>query len=46
MTEGYCVKCRKKRELKDTEPFTMNNGRKAVRAHCTVCGATVVRIGA
>lgn len=43
MTEGYCVHCRQKREIKDPEQVTLKNGRKAVRGTCPVCGTKVLR---
>ena len=38
MAKGYCVKCKEKQEMKDEEPTTMKNGRKALRGVCKVCG--------
>jgi len=35
---GYCMKCKKKTEMKDTVEVTMKNGRKAVKGKCAVCG--------
>lgn len=43
--QGYCVKCRGQRELRDPEPVTLKNGRPAVRGRCGMCGTVVVRIG-
>ncbi|GCE27737.1 hypothetical protein KDA_32210 [Dictyobacter alpinus] len=37
----YCVKCRKKNELKDTQHVTMKNGKPALKGQCSVCGTTV-----
>jgi hypothetical protein len=37
----YCVKCKKKTELKDAQRITMKNGKPALKGHCTVCGTTV-----
>ena len=31
MTEAYCVKCRKKVEIKDPEETKLKNGRPAVK---------------
>ena len=39
MQEGYCVKCREKREIKDVERVEMENGRKALKGVCPVCGS-------
>ncbi|MGC8581233.1 MAG: DUF5679 domain-containing protein [Thermoplasmata archaeon] len=45
MVEAYCVKCKKKVQIKDPQNITMKNGRPAVRGKCPVCGTTVQRIG-
>ena len=41
--EGYCVKCREKREF-EGEETTLKNGRKAARGTCPVCGTTLMRM--
>ncbi len=43
--EAYCLKCRAHREIKDAEQVTLKNGRPATRGKCSVCDATVFRIG-
>lgn len=43
--EGYCVKCKAKREMTDTKSITMKNGRPATSGKCPVCGTKVFRIG-
>ena len=43
--EAYCLKCRAHREIKGAEQVTMKNGRPATRGKCSVCGASVYRIG-
>ena len=43
--EGYCVKCREKRDGKDHKEVTMKNGKPATKAVCEVCGTTMFRIG-
>jgi hypothetical protein len=45
MTEGYCMKCRQKREIKDAKKITMKNGKPATQGSCPVCGTKVFRIG-
>ena len=42
--EGYCVKCRDRRELKDPQPVTLSNGRPAIQGRCPVCQTKVTRI--
>lgn len=41
---AYCVKCKEKREMKDTEQVVMKNGRKAVKGKCTHCGTGMYKI--
>jgi DNA-directed RNA polymerase subunit RPC12/RpoP len=45
MTEGYCMKCRKKVEIKDAKKITMKNGKPATQGACPTCGTKVFRIG-
>jgi NAD-dependent SIR2 family protein deacetylase len=42
--EAYCVKCKKKTEIKDPKEVTMKNGRAAIAGTCSVCGTKVFRI--
>lgn len=42
--EGYCVKCKAKREIKDANEVTMKNGRKAMKGVCPTCGTGMFRI--
>jgi len=42
---SYCVKCRKKREMKNPQQITMKNGRKATKGSCPVCSTKMFRIG-
>lgn len=43
--EGYCVKCKAKREIKDAQEITMKNGRPATQGVCPVCGTKIFKIG-
>lgn len=45
MAEAYCVKCKKKVEMKNPQEVTMKNGRKAKKGECPSCGTKVFRIG-
>lgn len=45
MVEGFCVKCKTKRTIKNPEQVTMKNGRPAVRGVCPVTGTKMYRIG-
>jgi len=44
--EGYCMKCKEKREMKDVEAVTMKNGKPASQGKCPVCGTKIFKIGA
>jgi len=44
--EGYCMKCRTKREMKNAKAITMKNGRPATEGTCPVCGTRMFKIGA
>ena len=43
--EGYCVKCKAKKEMKDPEEITMKNGRPATKGTCPDCGTKMFKIG-
>jgi hypothetical protein len=45
MAEGYCVKERKKVEIKDPQQVTMKNGRPAIQGLCPDCGTKIFKIG-
>jgi len=45
MATAYCLKCRKKVEIKDAKQVTLKNNRPAVQGVCPVCGKQVFRIG-
>jgi len=42
--QGYCVKCREKKEMSNEERVTMKNGRPAVKGTCPSCGTKMFRI--
>jgi len=42
--EAYCMKCRAKREMRDTKSITMKNGRPATQDVCPTCGTKMFRI--
>ena len=44
MVEGYCVKCKAKREMSNAEEVTMKNGRKAMKGKCPKCDTGMYRI--
>jgi hypothetical protein len=41
--EGYCVKERKKVQIKDPQPTVTKNGRQAVKGSCPDCGSSIFR---
>ena len=45
MATAYCMKCRKKVDIKDAKQITLKNGRPAVQGVCPVCGTKVFIIG-
>jgi hypothetical protein len=45
MVQGYCVKCKTQREIKDPQETTTAKGVKMVKGKCSVCGTTVCRMG-
>jgi len=45
MATAYCMKCKKKVEIKNPNQITLKNGRPAVQGICSVCGTKVFRIG-
>ena len=44
MPEGYCVKCKAKKEIADGAEETMKNGRKAIKGKCPTCGVVMFKI--
>ena len=44
MPEGYCVKCKAKKEIIDGVEETMKNGRKAIKGKCPTCGTVMFKI--
>src|SRR5437773_6695162 len=43
--EGYCLKDKKKVEMKDPQPITMKNGKPATVGTCPFCGTKIYKIG-
>ena len=42
MAQAYCLKCRKKREIKNPQNVTLKNKRPATRGTCPNCGTKAV----
>jgi len=45
LMQGYCVKCRTKREIKNAKAITMKNGKPATQGVCPSCSTKMFRIG-
>ena len=45
MATAYCMKCRKKVEIKHPQQITLKNKRPAVQGICPFCGTRVFRLG-
>jgi len=45
MVQGYCVKCKEKRDMKNAKADKMKNGRDCVKGECPTCGTKMFRIG-
>lgn len=43
--QGYCVKCRTKREIKGAKAIKMKNGKPATQGTCPTCSTKIFRIG-
>ena len=44
--QGYCLKCREKRAIKDVQAVTLKNGRAARQGTCAGCGTKITVMGA
>jgi len=44
MAQGYCVKCKSKREMKDEKEVSMKNKRRALKGKCVSCGTGMYKI--
>ena len=45
MIEGWCMKCKAKREMKNIEHVTMKNGKPAIKGVCSKCSTKMFKIG-
>jgi len=43
--QAYCMKCRKKVEIKNPQDVVLPNKRSATRGECPDCGTKVFRMG-
>ena len=44
MPEGYCVKCKAKKEITEAVEVITKNGRKAIKGKCPTCGTVMFKI--
>lgn len=44
MAEGYCVKCKAKKQMVNSSEITMANGRQAIKGKCPDCGTGMFKI--
>lgn len=44
MAEGYCVKCKAKREMTGATEVTLKNKRRALKGKCPTCGTGMFKI--
>jgi Zn finger protein HypA/HybF involved in hydrogenase expression len=44
MAEGYCVKCKARKEIMGAVEEVMKNGRRAIKGKCPVCGKVMFKI--
>lgn len=42
--EGYCIKCKSKKEIVEAVEQTLKNGRRAVKGKCAACGSVMFKI--
>jgi uncharacterized protein DUF5679 len=45
MAEAYCVKDKRKVEVRNPQRITMKNGKPALQGTCPICGGKVFKIG-
>jgi predicted RNA-binding Zn-ribbon protein involved in translation (DUF1610 family) len=45
MVQGYCVKCKAQREIKNAKNVKLKNGKPATKGVCPKCGTNMFRIG-
>ena len=44
MPEGYCVKCKAKKEISNAVEEVMKNGRRDIKGKCPTCGTVMIKI--
>ncbi len=43
--QAFCMKCRKKKDMRNPKAIVMKNGRPASQGVCPTCGTKLFRIG-
>ena len=43
--DGFCMKCKAKKEMKDAKEVIAKNGRPMTKGVCPDCGTTICKIG-
>jgi len=43
-TIGYCVKCKRKRDMINVVETIFKNGRHALKGKCAICNTTMIKI--
>ncbi|MGC2574800.1 MAG: DUF5679 domain-containing protein [Candidatus Nitrosopolaris sp.] len=43
-TEGYCMKCKVRRDMRDEKRVRMKDGRSGISGICTVCGGKMFKM--
>ncbi len=41
MSEGYCVKCKSKKQISNATNATSKNGRKMIKGNCSTCNTKI-----
>jgi hypothetical protein len=41
--QGYCVKCKEKRDMNGATPVTFKNGKSGLKGTCPICSTKMVR---
>ena len=44
--QGYCMKCREKKDMVNPAPVFTKKGQPATKGKCPTCGTTLFRMGA
>lgn len=45
LPEGYCLRCKSRRRIKDPVQVQMKNGRSRIQGFCETCGVKMSKLG-